>query len=385
MSPTKPTVAHLWVVRITLPGGETTDMTVLDHDGVFFPQGPSLLFIDERCTPVGLSTYVVPAGATISPVAYLGSPDIEGEEADPLALYRSVKARFSQFSTRDVPRSPRRVVNEDLVEIGTGSSVVLRDLCEADAAAVARLLNGRRLTGQPVLTGDSLLGALDDDATRLSQFSTITTVVALDEGGRVSGAVSYGEAPDRGCDILWVAYASASACESLIDHVLGRSAGPVRAFRVSSALSRLHAGLARSLNAELHEILVRRGFTSEDLCSYYARNLENAKRAPGFDLARLRDPIMDRSGYVVGFCEYSIWADGVGVVWALDVSEPARGKGYATNALSYALSVMSMAGAHQAIFCVESTLGDSERAAMAAMASTLGFTDVEHLWTYSRP
>ncbi|NSC25726.1 GNAT family N-acetyltransferase [Streptomyces albus subsp. chlorinus] len=280
------------------------------------------------------------------------------------------------------------------------AAVTMRSYEGGDEAAVLGIVNEDRLPGQPVVTagmlGEALAGRSEIDAGWWEQLAPPRTDVAVDASGRVVGVVSYAvlRAAEVGF-ILWLhCREDERVASALVEHActeLGTES--LRAFDFSSALTRGVEALPVRHRQATHRALERAGFTGEDLWRYMRMPLgspELLPRGSGAMAQRREDgnlgmAVRGSTGQAVGEVVVGPPVEGTGVLWWISVEQAVRGRGLGRALIGSALRLLVELGAREVVLYVDDgPRADEDRSAANRLYESVGFTEVDRLWFYTR-
>ncbi|MGX8904604.1 GNAT family N-acetyltransferase [Streptomyces netropsis] len=280
--------------------------------------------------------------------------------------------------------------------------VTLRPYRTRDRAAVLALVNADRLPGQPEATPDMLTQALRGesavDGNWWAGLDPPSVYVATGHADDIVGVISCAVRPkdDTGL-ILWShCREDAAVAEALIAHVLTElSPRPVEAFQFATALTLGLEALPVVHRPATRAALEDAGFTGERLWRYMHAGLPRTGLPCAQDVQVVPDPEREtsrqlrvrRGGRTVAEAVVGDPVRGVGVLWWIEVTPEARGRGLGRLLLGSALETLTALGATEVVLYVdddEPPGGERDRTAANALYDSAGFTEVDQLWSYSR-
>ncbi|WP_212763985.1 GNAT family N-acetyltransferase [Streptomyces sp. I05A-00742] len=281
------------------------------------------------------------------------------------------------------------------------TSLSLRPYEPTDRTPLLALIDADRLPGQPRATAAMLVRAMQGSAAQedpwWGEYGPPSVQVAVDAGGALVGAVSCARrAEDDAGLIQWLhCREDAAVAEGLIAHALtALPPRPVEAFQFATALTQGLEALPVRHRPVTRAALERAGFAGERLWRYMRAELPRPElpRAVGLDIVddterraarRLR---VRREGRTVAEAVVGPPVQGIGVLWWIEVCAEARGRGLGRAVLGSALAALGDLGADQVVLYVdddEPPGGERDRTAANALYQSAGFTEVDHLWSYS--
>ncbi|MEJ8633361.1 MULTISPECIES: GNAT family N-acetyltransferase [Streptomyces] len=273
----------------------------------------------------------------------------------------------------------------------------------ADEDAVLALVDDDRMGGQPASTpamlDEALQGRSPVDAGWWAELEPPDVVVAEDADGVVVGAVSYAlRLKDDTGQLLWLhCREDARTADVLIRHALAAfGTREVHAFSFASALSLGLEALPVLHRPATVEALRRAGFTGERLWRYMlaALPVEGMPRLPD---VRVGHEPGDRQAWrleahrdrrVVAEAVVGSPVQGTGVLRWIGVLPDLRGRGLGRAMLGNALGVLTERGADTVVLYVDddAAAGDErDRTAAISLYESVGFAEVDRLYSYSRP
>lgn len=258
-----------------------------------------------------------------------------------------------------------------------------------DLGEVTSLLNEHRLAGQPIVTDSMVCATLTCDAVidawYYEQLTDSHVVVGRDEAGAVTGSAAYGDTRDGVRDLLWLIASDPGVATELVDDVFAGWGGPARAFWYAPTVSAGLEGLPRQHQSDVHDVLIGRGFLGRDLWSYQLLQLPNVGVACEIGF-KSHGVVKNSVGVVVAEYDIGIPYEGLGAIWWLETIDEHRGQGYGRTALNEALAALADHGATRAVLYVDDddTSGERDRRAAKALYASVGFREVDRLWSYSK-
>ncbi|MER7660187.1 GNAT family N-acetyltransferase [Streptomyces sp. NPDC096193] len=279
----------------------------------------------------------------------------------------------------------------------------LRPYTPADRNAVLALVDDDRMGGEPASTpamlDEALQGRSSVDAGWWAELEPPEAVVAEDADGVVVGALSYApRLKDDTGQLLWLhCREDARTADALIRRTLAAfGAREVHAFGFASALSPGLEALPVRHRPTTAKALERAGFTGQRLGRYMlaALPVEGLPRLPD---VRVGPEPGDRQAWrleahqgrrVVAEAVVGSPVQGTGVLRWLGVLPDLRGRGLGRAMLGNALGVLSGCGAHTVVLYVDddASAGDErDRTAAISLYESVGFAEVDRLYSYSRP
>ncbi|GAA0490836.1 GNAT family N-acetyltransferase [Streptomyces sp. NPDC046215] len=281
--------------------------------------------------------------------------------------------------------------------------LTLRPYRATDRAAVLALIDADRLPGQPLVTPEMLAHALAGrsavDAEWWAALDPPAVEVATTPDGHVVGVISWALRPgdDTGL-ILWLHCREDEAvARALIDRALSALAPrAVEAFQFSTALTLGLEALPVARRRATRTALERAGFTGERLWRALRAELprpglpvlDGVETGPDPQREAAWRLLVRRDGRAVAEAVVGHPVQGVGVLWWIEVGPGERGRGLGRALLGSALDLLTGLGAAEVVLYVdddEPPGGDRDRTAANALYDSAGFTEVDDLWSYTRP
>ncbi|WP_327685561.1 GNAT family N-acetyltransferase [Streptomyces sp. NBC_00467] len=279
----------------------------------------------------------------------------------------------------------------------------LRPFTSADRNAVLALVDDDRMGGQPVSTpamlDEALQGRSSVDAGWWAELEPPDVVVAEDADGVVVGVASYAlRLKDDTGQLLWLhCREDERTADALIRHALAAfGTREAHAFTFASALSLGLEALPVLHRPTTAEALRRAGFTGERLWRYMlaALPVDGMPRLPD---VRVGHEPGDRQAWrlearrdrrVVAEAVVGSPVQGIGVLRWIGVLPDLRGRGLGRAMLGNALGVLTECGADKVVLYVDddAAAGDErDRTAAVSLYESVGFAEVDRLYSYSRP
>ncbi|MFF7202680.1 GNAT family N-acetyltransferase [Streptomyces sp. NPDC008141] len=279
----------------------------------------------------------------------------------------------------------------------------LRPFTSADRNAVLALVDDDRMGGQPVSTpamlDEALQGRSSVDAGWWAELESPDVVVAEDADGVVVGVASYAlRLKDDTGQLLWLhCREDARTADALIRHALAAfGTREAHAFSFASALSLGLEALPVLHRPATAEALRRAGFAGERLRRYMlaALPVDGMPRLPD---VRVGHEPGDRQAWrleahrdrrVVAEAVVGSPVQGIGVLRWIGVLPDLRGRGLGRAMLGNALGVLTECGADKVVLYVDddAAAGDErDRTAAISLYESVGFAEVDRLYSYSRP
>jgi ribosomal protein S18 acetylase RimI-like enzyme len=280
----------------------------------------------------------------------------------------------------------------------------VRPYAEPDFEHLVDLLGRKEpISGQPRVSPAMVRAALDGtspiDGGWWADLTNLQHLVLPDEEGLV-GAVAVGTSKADGAGyLLWLAADDQQTLGTLVDAALTALRGTKlqRAFAIATALDEGMEGLPVHRRADVHQALLSRGFTDEDMWVYMRRDLTPSDPflaendlASAYTVADGEDPrswrITADAGPDEGVVEVGLLPSGGGIVEWLHVADAHRGRGLGRATLSVGLRHLVSLGATEVILYVDHDAPGTERDRAAALAlyEAAGFEVVDHLHSYER-
>jgi ribosomal protein S18 acetylase RimI-like enzyme len=275
------------------------------------------------------------------------------------------------------------------------ASYTFEPITAEDSGRVLNLIDADRIPGQPQVTIETLAeataGRSPVDSGWWTELEGVTTEVAT-SGDEVVGVVSYAIRPRDGAGLLlWMhGREEPSVVAAMGDHLVRRLAecSVVEAFSFASALGLGLEALPIGHRPVTHQALLARGFIGTDLWRYMridlpARNLPRTE----YELTSEEDrrTLTVRDGdRLLAEATVGLPVQGVGVLWWIGVEPEVRGTGLGRALLGSALEVAYALGAQEVILYVDDDEpgGDRDRAAANRLYDSVGFVEVDRLWSY---
>ncbi|MFI2373155.1 GNAT family N-acetyltransferase [Streptomyces sp. NPDC018833] len=280
--------------------------------------------------------------------------------------------------------------------------VTMRPYAGADEAAVLELINADRLVGQPevssAMLAEALAGRSSVDSGWWEQLDLPDTYVAIDgDDSRIVGVISYAvRGKDQTGQLLWLhCHEDSHLATTLIAHACtALKPRPMHAFDFASALTRGLEGLPVGHRPATRSALEDAGFRGQDLWRYMHAPLPSpeAQRATRVKARTEADAMrvlrIRRCLRTIAEARIGEPVAGVGVLWWISVKTRARRRGLGRKLLGSALHLLYKLGATEAILYVDDDAppGDGrDRTAAKALYDSVGFTEVDRLYSYTRP
>jgi len=264
------------------------------------------------------------------------------------------------------------------------------------ADLLALLRREHRPLGQPHVTAAMLAACLRGqspiDAGWWADLRAYRVTVLPARTGGLAGAVATGISRADGVGyVLWLAGGDDSTVQAeLLDEALSQLAGtsPQRAFWFATALSAGLEGLPVGHAGALHGALIQRGFAGSDAWLYMRRDLGDIAPRLATDAVTaggsitIRPPGDPASPEVTG----ALLTPQLAIISWLGVPAQSRGRGLGRQLLDAMLAHLRQLGANEVILYVDHDApgGARDRGAAIALYRSVGFTDVDHLWSYQR-
>ncbi len=258
---------------------------------------------------------------------------------------------------------------------------------------------GGQPASTPAMLDEALQGRSSVDAGWWAELEPPDVVVAEDADGVVVGAASYAlRLKDDTGQLLWLhCREDARTADALIRHALAAfGTREAHAFSFASALSLGLEALPVLHRPATAEALRRAGFTGERLWRYMlaALPVEGMPRLPD---VRVGHEPGDRQAWrleahrdrrVVAEAVVGSPVQGTGVLRWIGVLPDLRGRGLGRAMLGNALGVLTECGADTVVLYVDddAAAGDErDRTAAISLYESVGFAEVDRLYSYSRP
>jgi ribosomal protein S18 acetylase RimI-like enzyme len=274
-----------------------------------------------------------------------------------------------------------------------------------DIGPTLDLINADRLPGQPICNRRALDMALrgesPTDAHWWKELTNVTAVVAK-RGRIVAGVAAFAiAAADRSGWLLWLhAGEDREVVEALVDHVLNelRGSSHIYAFWIATALTLGVEALPVERRPVSHEVLTSRALVGRDSWRFMVANLDGL---PAVTEGQEVAAVVPNSGpgelpawrLIVGdpnepmaSAEIALGPDGCGVLWWIEVEPAHRGRGMGRALLQQAMRFLALRGAQTVAGCVDhDDPRDRDRRPAVRLLESVGFEDVDHLWSYESP
>jgi ribosomal protein S18 acetylase RimI-like enzyme len=293
--------------------------------------------------------------------------------------------------------------------LGSATHLSARPYEVADETAVLDLVNADRLRGQPLTTAVMLSDALATrspvDSGWWAELEPSRTDVVHDSSGKVLGVVSYSTRREDGAGlILWLhCREDETVAEALVEHTLASLSSPrtMYAFEFASALSLGLEGLPVRARPATRKALEAAGFSGRDVWRYIYQQLAKfsdivgSSSYPLAEITESADPpgwqllLRDIDGTQVAEATIGRPVDGTGVLWWISTDRAHRGHGLGRRLLEQCFDHLASNGAREVIAYVDDDAppGDPkrDRAAANRLYDSMGFTEIDRLWSFTRP